>query len=157
MQGNIYKTAREMTAFTQEAVAECLHISVDSIRAYETDKRRPADEIVLSMIRLYDYPYLGYQHLMTSPLKDLLPKVLPYTMQQASMRLVRLIDKFEHDRQDNKLLEIAEDGIVSDDEVQDYRDIIHDLDEIVQAVLALDLKNPIMQTHNQTSKKDIKF
>lgn len=134
---NIYKSAREKTVFTQENVAEQLHISVESIRAYETGKRRPADDIVANMIDVYQYPYLGYQHLMTSPLCDLLPEVVPYSMEQAAMRLVRLLDKFDKESQDDKLLEIAEDGLVGDDEITQYQDIMDDLDEIIEAAFAL--------------------
>lgn len=134
---NIYKSAREKTVFTQESVAEQLHISVESIRAYETGKRRPADDMVVSMMELYEYPYLGYQHLMSSPLCDLLPEVVPYSMEQAAMRLVRLLDKFDKNNQDDALLEIAEDGLVSSDELEDYQNIMDELEEIMEAAMAL--------------------
>lgn len=134
---NIYKSAREKTVFTQESVAEQLHISVESIRAYETGKRRPADDMVVSMMELYEYPYLGYQHLMSSPLCDLLPEVVPYSMEQAAMRLVRLLDKFDKNNQDDTLLEIAEDGLVSSDELEDYQNIMDELEEIMEAAMAL--------------------
>lgn len=134
---NIYKSAREKTVFTQESVAEQLHISVESIRAYETGKRRPADDIVANMIDVYQYPYLGYQHLMSSPLCDLLPEVVPYSMEQAAMRLVRLLDKFDKNNQDDTLLEIAEDGLVSSDELEDYQNIMDELEEIMEAAMAL--------------------
>ena len=134
---NIYKSAREKTVFTQESVAEQLHISVESIRAYETGKRRPADDIVASMVDVYQYPYLGYQHLMSSPLCDLLPEVVPYSMEQAAMRLVRLLDKFDKNNQDDALLEIAEDGLVSSDELEDYQNIMDELEEIMEAAMAL--------------------
>ena len=134
---NIYKSAREKTVFTQESVAEQLHISVESIRAYETGKRRPADDMVVSMMELHEYPYLGYQHLMSSPLCDLLPEVVPYSMEQAAMRLVRLLDKFDKNNQDDTLLEIAEDGLVSSDELEDYQTIMDELEEIMEAAMAL--------------------
>ena len=134
---NIYKTAREMTTFTQESAAERLHISVESVRAYETGKRRPDDNMVVSMMELYDYKYLGYQHLMSSPLCDLLPEVLPYTMEQAAMRLVRLLDKFDKQNKDDVLLEIAEDGFVSADELEQYQNVMDELEEIVEAAMAL--------------------
>lgn len=38
---NIYKTARRAAGMTQEAAAERLGISVESVRAYETGQRIP--------------------------------------------------------------------------------------------------------------------
>lgn len=57
---NIYQTARELKGLTQEAAAERLDISVDSLGAYEQDRRRPPDSTVLRMAQLYDFPYLCY-------------------------------------------------------------------------------------------------
>lgn len=134
---NIYQAVREMRGLTQENAAELIGVHVDSLRAYENNRRRPADDIVNIMVKVYEYPYLGYQHLMSSPLCDLLPEVLPYSMEQAAMRLVRLMDKFDKESQDDKLLEIAEDGLVSIDEITQYEDIMDDLDEIIEAAFAL--------------------
>lgn len=135
---NIYQAVREMRGLTQETAAELIGVHVDSLRAYENDRRRPADDIVAIMVKVYEYPYLGYQHLMTSPLCDLLPEVMPYSIEQASMRLVHLMAKFDKESQDDKLLEIAEDGLVSADEITQYEDIMEDLDEIIESALALD-------------------
>lgn len=135
---NIYQAVREMRGLTQETAAELIGVHVDSLRAYENDRRRPADDIVSIMVKVYEYPYLGYHHLMTSPLRYLLPEVMPYSIEQASMRLVRLMAKFDKESQDDKLLEIAEDGLISDDELMQYEDIMEDLDEIIEAALALD-------------------
>lgn len=38
---NIYKTARRAAGLTQEAAAEQIGVSVESIRSYETDRRLP--------------------------------------------------------------------------------------------------------------------
>lgn len=38
---NIYKTTRQNAGLTQEAAAEWIGVSVESIRSYETDRRIP--------------------------------------------------------------------------------------------------------------------
>ena len=70
---NIYQTARELKGLTQEAAAERLDISVDSLGAYEQDRRRPPDSTVLRMAQLYDFPYLCYQHIASGELGGVLP------------------------------------------------------------------------------------
>lgn len=56
---NIYQSARELKGLTQEVAAERLDLSVESLGAYEQDRRRPPDSTVLRMAQLYDHP-TGY-------------------------------------------------------------------------------------------------
>ena len=60
---NIYKTARKSAGLTQEAAAERLGISPESIRAYETGLRIPPNEVVEQMVICYNAQHLAYQHL----------------------------------------------------------------------------------------------
>ena len=60
---NIYQYARERTGFTQEAVAEQLCISIESLRMYETGRRRPSDEMVMLMADIYHDEALIYRHI----------------------------------------------------------------------------------------------
>ena len=60
---NIYKKARRAAGLTQEAAAERLGISVESVRAYETGQRIPPNDLVEDMADCYDYQRLAYQHL----------------------------------------------------------------------------------------------
>lgn len=46
---NIYQSARELKGLTQEVAAERLDLSVESLGAYEQDRRRPPDSTVLRM------------------------------------------------------------------------------------------------------------
>ncbi|MDD6937052.1 MAG: helix-turn-helix transcriptional regulator, partial [Clostridiales bacterium] len=55
---NIYKTARDNAGLTQEAAAERLNVAVETLRAYETNARRPADDKVADMVGLYNDQYL---------------------------------------------------------------------------------------------------
>lgn len=59
---NIYKICRRSAGFTQEAAAERLGISVESLRAYETGQRVPPDEVVETMSDLYNALHLIVRH-----------------------------------------------------------------------------------------------
>ena len=72
---NIYQSARELKGLTQEVAAERLDLSVESLGAYEQDRRRPPDSTVLRMAQLYDFPYLCYQHIQSGDLAGVLPQV----------------------------------------------------------------------------------
>lgn len=134
---NIYQTARELKGLTQEAAAERLDISVESISAYETGRRRPPDSTVLRMAQIYDFPYLCYQHLQSGDLACVLPELQPYPLQEAAMRLFRLVSRFARDQRTEKLLEIAEDGVIDEEELPVFREIMAELQAIVESVLSL--------------------
>lgn len=51
---NIYQAARRAAGLTQEAAAERLGISVESIRAYETGLRVPPMEVADLMVICYN-------------------------------------------------------------------------------------------------------
>ena len=72
---NIYQTARKAAGLTQEAAAEQLAVSVESLRAYETGHRVPPNDVVERMVVCYDKQYLAYQHLKES--SDLMARVVP--------------------------------------------------------------------------------
>ena len=135
---NIYQTARELKGLTQEAAAERLDISVDSLGAYEQDRRRPPDSTVLRMAQLYDFPYLRYQHIASGELGGVLPEVTPTSLEQATMRLVRLIGKFAKSGRLDQLLEINEDGRITAEERPLHDAIMAELRDITSTYLELD-------------------
>ena len=125
---NIYQSAREVAA-------ERLDLSVESLGAYEQDRRRPPDSTVLRMAQLYDFPYLCYQHIQSGDLAGVLPQVGVRTLEHATMRLIRLIGK---DGRLDQLMEINEDGIITVEERPLHDEIMSELHEIVTAALELD-------------------
>ena len=135
---NIYQTARELKGLTQEAAAERLDISVDSLGAYEQDRRRPPDSTVLRMAQLYDFPYLCYQHIASGELGGVLPEVTLTSLEQATMRLVRLIGKFAKSGRLDQLLEINEDGRITAEERPLHDAIMAELRDITSTYLELD-------------------
>ena len=131
---NIYSAARELKGLTQER----LDISVESLGAYEQDRRRPPDSTVLRMAQLYDFPYLCYQHIQSGDLAGVLPQVGVRTLEHATMRLIRLIGRFAKDGRLDQLMEINEDGVITKEEKPLHDEIMSELHEIVTAALELD-------------------
>lgn len=136
---NIYQTARERAGMTQEAASDRLYISTESLRMYETGRRRPSDEMVVMMAELYRDPALAYRHLKTSAAGQILPEVSEQSLEQCAMRLFRLVREFARRERVETLLEIAEDGIIDERERPIYDSILDDLREIVSAYLSLSL------------------
>lgn len=137
--GNIYQTARKAAGLTQEAAAERLALSVESVRAYETGLRVPGNDIVARMCTVYDAQYLGMQHVQLSG--ALLPACLreprPERLEAATIKLVRRMMRFADEHRSDRLLEIAEDGVIDDDERPEFLSIAAEISEIVKAGLAL--------------------
>ena len=61
---NIYRRARKAAGLTQERWAEILGISVDSVKAYETGRTIPPDEIALGMSEAAGQQIYCYWHLL---------------------------------------------------------------------------------------------
>lgn len=134
---NIYQIARESTGLTQEKASEYMDISVDSLRAYEGGKRTPPDKVVIKMIEIYDTQYLAYQHLKTSAevgqkyLPDIEIKELPV----AILRLQKEVSDFIKCK--DLMIEITCDGVIDEHEKPQWDLIMKELDEVVEAIMAL--------------------
>lgn len=137
--GNIYQTARKAAGLTQEAAAERLAVSDTSIRAYESGERLPGDDIVARMCAVYNVQYLGLQHLQlkSTLLPDCIQTARPEPLPVATIKLVRRVLAFAEAHRSDQLLEIAEDGVISDSERALFDEIAGELGDIVQAALAL--------------------
>lgn len=136
---NIYKICRKSAGLTQEAAAERLDISVESLRAYETGQRVPPNEVVELMVILYNAQHLAYQHLReTNALySSVVPEVRPKSVLEASAKLTNRIFSFAESHADRRLLRIAEDNIIDEGERPEFNAIMEDLQEIVEAALEL--------------------
>lgn len=137
--GNIYQTARKAAGLTQEAAAERLAVSDTSIRAYESGERLPGDDIVARMCAVYDTQYLGLQHLQLKAalLPECVQEAHPERLETATIKLVRRIMRFADGHRNDRLLEIAEDGVIDEAERPEFLTITAELNEIVKAALAL--------------------
>lgn len=136
---NIYQTARKAAGLTQEAAAERLALSVESLRAYETGQRIPGNDIVARMCAVYDTQFLGVQHLQLSAalLPVCIQEARPERLELATIKLVNRIIAFANRHRNDQLLAIAEDGLIDEEEHPQFLAIAAELDEIIRAALAL--------------------
>lgn len=137
--GNIYQTARKSAGLTQEAAAERLAVSLTSLRAYEGGERVPAGDVVARMCIVYDTQFLGVQHLQLfgSLLPECVQEARPERLETATIKLVRRIMRFADGHRNDRLLEIAEDGVIDDEERPEFLAITAELNDIIKAALAL--------------------
>ena len=141
---NIYKICRKVAGFTQEAAAERLDISVESIRAYETGQRIPSNEVVEGMSILYNDLRLPFKHLReTNALYGrIVPQVDERSLMEAALRIHNRLSRIEQHGSLDRLLEIAEDNIIDDAERPEFMAIVAELREIVRGALELQLHCP---------------
>ena len=141
---NIYKTARSAAGLTQEAAAERLGLSVERIRAYETGGRVPPSQVVELMVILYNAQHLAYQHLReTNELYGrIVPQVDERSLMEAALRTHNRLSQIEKRGSLDRLLEIAEDDRIDEDERPEFLAIVAELREIVRSALELQLHCP---------------
>lgn len=134
---NIYKTARATAGLTQERWAEQLGVSADMVRLYEGGRNFPSDDIVARMAEVAGMPVLGYWHLKfkSALANDALPDVEIVPLPQAVLKLLIEIQQLKP--QIDELVRIAADGVVDNAETDHFFDILDDLDDVVEAALAV--------------------
>ena len=136
---NIYKICRRSAGFTQEAAAERLGISVESLRAYETGQRVPPDEVVETMSDLYNALHLIVRHVRerNAMYSRVVPEVPQCSVLEASAKLTNRIYAFADSHADRRLMRMAEDNVIDPTERPEFDAILDELQEIVEAALAL--------------------
>ena len=141
---NCYKIARRAAGLTQEAAAERLGLSVESLRAYETGGRVPPSQVVELMVILYNAQHLAYQHLHeTNELYNrIVPALEDRDLIQTAVVLRNRLARLEQRRSLDRLLEIAEDNLIDDAERPEFLAIVTELREIVRGALELQLHCP---------------
>lgn len=135
---NLYAACRRRTGMTQEAWAEKLNISVESVKRYETDVRIPPIPVVRQMADLCGDALVGYKYLVkVSQELEVLPDIDSVNLQAATIRLMNRMARFAAKARDRQLMEIAEDGIISADEKPLYDEIMDELSGLVSAFYQL--------------------
>ena len=81
---------------------------------------------------------LCYQHIASGELGDLLPDVRQKSLEQATMRFVRLFGEFAKAGRLDQLMEINEDGQITAEERPLYDAIMTELQDIMATYLELD-------------------
>ena len=136
---NIYKTARQVAGLTQERAAEMLGISVRSLADYELGIRMPQNYVVDGMVTVYNSQLLGIQHLRESAnmAHSFLPDVQEMRLPEAVLTLIDAIYDFADDRVDRELIDIARDGMITEDERDRFDRVVAKIQTITSAAMVV--------------------
>lgn len=136
---NIYKTARKVAGLTQERAAEQLGLSPRSLADYEAGLRVPPNDVADRMVTVYNSQVLAVQHLRVSTqfARDLLPPVQNLTLPEAALTLIDAVYAFADSRADRELIDIARDGVISEDERERFDHVVEQIRHITAAAIAL--------------------
>ena len=132
---NIYKTARRFAGLTQERWAEAIGVSTDSVRCYENGSVVPSDATVAAMCEISNHAALGFWHIRNKSTlaAETLPEVEQLPLPQAVLQLLLAISDFESDH--GRLIDLAADGTIEDNEATDWQTIKKHLDAIIKAAI----------------------
>ena len=137
---NIYQTSRENADLTREAASELLDfISADRIEKIENEKSLPHPDEILAMADCYKNPSLcNYYCSHECPIgQEYVPEVKFKELSKITLEILASLNSLEKEK--NRLIEITVDGVISDDEIQDFENIQEQLAQISLAIDSLQL------------------
>lgn len=137
---NPYFTSREEQGLTREAAAEKLQfISADRIEKIENEKTLPHPEEVLAMADCYKNPSLcNYFCSKVCPIgKEYVPEVKAKDLAQITVEMMVSLNNLVKEKE--RLLEITVDGVISEDEIQDFTKIQKELEKMSLTIDSLKL------------------
>ena len=134
---NYYRIARRTAGYTQERWAECIGVSPDSVRRYESGEQMPSDEVVRSMAEISGLSQVCYWHVCNKSAlaASILPRVERLPLPQAVLQLIASMSEFT-DHCD-ELIKLAADGTIDESERPDFERIAAALDGVVKAAIQL--------------------
>lgn len=137
---NIYQTSREESELTREAASKHLiFISADRLEKIESEKSLPHPDEILAMANCYKNPSLcNYYCSNKCPIgQEYVPAVSFKELSQITLEMRASLNSLE--REKSRLIEIAVDGMISDDEMEDFKKIQNQLSQISLAIDSLHL------------------
>ncbi|HGM3508926.1 TPA: helix-turn-helix domain-containing protein [Clostridioides difficile] len=136
---NIYQLSRENTGITQEKASELLDISVESLRAYENDKRIPPNTVVVKMISIYNNNLLGYEHVRRTTEAGVmfLPQLEMKSLSSITLKLHKEIKDYL--KKEDDFIDIVEDDVIDEEEEEIWDDVMQELEDIFKSILILKL------------------
>lgn len=137
---NIYQQRREELGLTREQAAELLeYISDDRIEKIESGKTLPRPEEVLTMAKVYKYPALcNYYCSHECEIgQKYVPEIEQKDLAQITVEMLSTINAL--DKEKERLIEIAVDGKITEDEKHDFNEINSRLSEMAKIIDSLQL------------------
>ena len=137
---NIYQLSREEADLTREAAAEALgFISADRIEKIENEKSMAHPDEILAMADCYKKPTLcNYYCSHECPIgQEHVPEIKIKDLSQITLEVLAALNTL--DKEKNRFIEITVDGIISADELEDFKRINEHLSQISTTVSSLQL------------------
>ena len=137
---NIYQTTRETLRLTRETASELLEtIPPERIEKIENERSLPHPDEVLTMAEKYKQPGLcNYYCANQCPIgQEYVPEVKIKDLSQIVLEMLASLNSMN--RRKDRLIEITADGVISDDELEDFIRIREELERISIAVETLQL------------------
>ena len=137
---NIYQTTREALHLTRETAGELLEtIPPERIEKIENERSLPHPDEVLTMADKYKQPGLcNYYCANQCPIgQEYVPEVKIKDLSQIVLEMLASLNSMN--RRKDRLIEITADGVISDDELEDFIHIREELERISIAVETLQL------------------
>lgn len=137
---NIYFTSREKCGFTREVASEKLEfISKNRIEKIEYEKSQPHPEEVLAMAKCYKNPSLcNYYCSHDCPIgQEYVPEVKEKGLSQITLEMLSTLNNLSNSKE--RLISIAADEKISEEEVADFLQIKSELEKMSQVIDSLNL------------------
>ena len=118
---NIYQISRENLNLTREAAAEQLeYISADRIEKIESEKSIPHPDEILAMADCYKNPSLcNYYCSHECPIgKEYVPEVTAKDLSMITLEMLSTLNTLSKEK--DRMIDIAADGKVTEDEISDF-------------------------------------
>lgn len=128
---NEYQLAREAANLTRaEASARMEYISESRIEKIESEKSEPHPDEILAMADAYKRPDLCNYYCSTKcPLgQEYIPHVAVKDLSQITLEMLATLNKLNSEK--DRLIEITADGVISEDELEDFNRIKNQLAQI---------------------------
>lgn len=149
---NKYFVARETAGLSREEASELVNISEDRLYRIETDKANISPDEVHSMAKGYNAPDLC-NHFCTNECTIGIEYVTPVTMTDLQDIVVKMnVSLTGVQKKRDRLLEIAADNTVDDDQIEDFINIQEELEEIGMLVDTLRLWSEHMLAEGKINK-----
>ena len=137
---NIYHRTREALQLSREAASELLEsIPPERIEKIENERSLPHPDEVLTMAEKYKQPSLcNYYCANQCPIgQQYVPEVKIKDLSQIVLEMLASLNSMN--KRKERLIEITADGVISDDELEDFIYIQEELERISIAVETLQL------------------
>ena len=150
---NLYYRAREACNLSREEAAELLDISATKLGRIERGEIIPQAEDVVSMAKAYKdqtlFNYYCSNDCMVG-LKCRVDEVRPVSLAEATLGIIASVNSFNEWK--DKFIEIAADGNVYPDEIEDFKNVYKSLKKI--SLMTERLKISVESYATNAMKKD---